>query len=244
MAKSKSILGDDPRTPKLLGVLLVFLSAYLFIACLSYCFTWKDDQDKVWHFSFNLLFQDIEVANLLGRLGAIVSDFFIFTLFGLPSFFIIFLLFQYGLGIINEVPLGRYSDRLRTSVIWMVGSSILLGFIFQLSDFPWGGNFGIEVNHFLIRFVGQIGTFLLIVLIILFLIIWTYNPELKGLTLQTLGQQLQAAILSIWDDRYRNATFSPKEIYVDWPQHLRKNGQKTPILMLILKKTMPKTTRT
>jgi DNA segregation ATPase FtsK/SpoIIIE, S-DNA-T family len=211
MAKSKSILGDDPRTPKLLGVLLVFLSAYLFIACASYIFTWKDDQDKVWHFSFDLLFQDIEVANLLGRLGAIVSDFFIYTLFGLPSFFIIYLLFQYGIGIINEVPLTRYSERLRTSAIWMVGTSILLGFIFQLSDFPWGGNFGIEVNHFLVRFVGQIGTFLLISLIIMFLIIWTYNPELKGLTLQTLGQQLQAAILSIWDDRYRNATFSPKE---------------------------------
>ena len=211
MAKSKSILGDDPRTPKLLGVLLVFLSAYLFIACASYIFTWKDDQDKVWHFSFDLLFQDIEVANLLGRLGAIVSDFFIYTLFGLPSFFIIYLLFQYGLGIINEVPLGRYSDRLRASVIWMVGTSILLGFIFQLSDFPWGGNFGIEVNHFLIRFVGQIGTFLLIGLIIVFLIIWTYNPELKVLTLQTFWQQLQAAVLSIWDDRYRNATFNPKE---------------------------------
>jgi hypothetical protein len=65
MAKSKSIFGDDPRTPKLLGVLLVFLSAYLFIACTSYIFTWKDDQDKVWHFNFDLLFQDIEVANLL-----------------------------------------------------------------------------------------------------------------------------------------------------------------------------------
>lgn len=211
MAKSKSILGDDPRTPKLLGVLLVFLSAYLFIACASYIFTWKDDQDKVWHFSFDLLFQDIEVANLLGRLGAIVSDFFIYSLFGLPSFFIIYLLFQYGLGIINEVPLSRFSQRLRTSIIWMVGTSILLGFIFQLSEFPWGGTFGYEVNHFLIRFVGQIGTFLLIALIIIFLIIWTYNPELKGLTLQTAWQQLQAAVLSIWDDRYRNATFSPKE---------------------------------
>ncbi len=211
MAKSKSILGDDPRTPKLLGVLLVFLSAYLFIACASYIFTWQDDQDKVFRFSFDLLFQDIEVDNLLGRLGAIVSNFFIYSLFGVPSFFIIYLLFQYGLGIINEVPLERFSNRLRTSIIWMVGTSILLGFIFQLSDFPWGGLFGTEVSRFLIGFVGQIGTFLLISLIIMFLIIWTYNPELKGLTLQTLGQQLQAAILSIWDDRYRNATFSPKE---------------------------------
>lgn len=211
MAKSKSILGDDPRTPKLLGVLLVFLSAYLFIACTSYIFTWKDDQDKVWHFSFDLVFQDIEVANLLGRLGAIVSDFLMYTLFGLPSFFIIYLLFQYGLGIINEVPLSRFSNRFRTSMIWMVGMSILLGFLFQLSNFPWGGTFGREVSAWLMNFVGTLGTLLLIILILFFLVIWTYNPELKGLTLQTAWQQFQSAILSIWDDRYRNATFSPKE---------------------------------
>ena len=211
MAKSKSILGDDPRTPKLMGVLLVFLSAYLFIACTSYIFTWKDDQDKVWHFSFDLVFQDIEVANLLGRLGAIVSDFLMYTLFGLPSFFIIYLLFQYGLGIINEVPLTRFSNRFRTSMIWMVGTSILLGFVFQLSNFPWGGAFGREVSAWLINFVGTLGTLLLIMLILFFLVIWTYNPELKGLTLQNAWEQFQAAILSIWDDRYRNATFSPKE---------------------------------
>lgn len=211
MAKSKSILGDDPRTPKLMGVLLVFLSAYLFIACTSYIFTWKDDQDKVWHFSFDLVFQDIEVANLLGRLGAIVSDFLMYTLFGLPSFFIIFLLFQYGLGIINEVPLTRFSNRFRTSMIWMVGTSILLGFVFQLSNFPWGGAFGREVSAWLINFVGTLGTLLLIMLILFFLVIWTYNPELKGLTFQTALEQFKAAILSIWDDRYRNATFSPKE---------------------------------
>jgi DNA segregation ATPase FtsK/SpoIIIE, S-DNA-T family len=211
MAKSKSILGNDPRTPKLLGVLLVFLSAYLFIACTSYIFTWKDDQDKVWHFNFDLLFQDIEVSNLLGRLGAIVSDFLMYTLFGLPSFFIIYLLFQYGLGIINDVPLTRFSNRFRTSVIWMVGTSILLGFVFQLSDFPWGGSFGREVSVWLIKFIGTLGTLLLILLILIFLVIWTYNPELKGLTFETAWGQFRAAILSIWDDRYRNATFSPTE---------------------------------
>ena len=96
-------------------------------------------------------------------------------------------------------------------MIWMVGASILLGFVFQLSDFPWGGAFGREVSAWLINFVGTLGTLLLIILILFFLVIWTYNPELKGLTLQTALEQFKAAILSIWDDRYRNATFDPKE---------------------------------
>ena len=202
------MVGDDPRTPKLLGALLLFFSVYLGLACLSYCFTWHDDQDKVWHFQWDLIFQDVEVSNMLGRLGAILSHFLMYSLFGASSFLLIYLLFQYGIGILNEVPLRRYSERLRTSVIWTVGLSILLGFVFQFADFPWGGTFGREVSGWLQNFVGGVGTALLILLIIGFLIIWTYNPDLKGLTLKTAGEQLRDAILSIWDDRYRRRSFA------------------------------------
>ncbi|NJN33745.1 MAG: DNA translocase FtsK, partial [Saprospiraceae bacterium] len=166
------------------------------------------DQDKVWHFSVDLLFSDIEVSNWLGRLGAIVSHFFVYWLFGLPSFFIIYLLFQYGLGIINEIPLKRFGDRLRNALIWMVGSSLLLGFLFYRSEFEWGGNFGRSVSGWLMNFVGVPGLAVLIFFIFCFLIIWTYNPELKGLTINTAFTQLKEAILSIFDERYRRRTYA------------------------------------
>ncbi len=210
---SKKILGDDPRNPKLFGVFLLFLALYLFIACTSYIFTWKDDQDKVWQFSMGLIFEDIEVSNHLGRLGAVVSHFFMYWLFGVPSFLIIYLMLQYGLGIINEIPLNRFRDRLRNSIIWMVGLSMLLGFIFYRSDFAWGGNFGREVNAYMMNFVGVIGMVVLLIFVISFLIIWTYNPDLKGLTFSTALSQLKAAILSLWDDRYQKG-FSPKSLTV------------------------------
>jgi DNA segregation ATPase FtsK/SpoIIIE, S-DNA-T family len=210
---SKKILGDDPRNPKLFGVFLLFLALYLFIACTSYIFTWRDDQDKVWQFSIGLIFEDIEVSNHLGRLGAVVSHFFMYWLFGVPSFLIIYLMLQYGLGIINEIPLSRFRDRLRNSIIWMVGLSMLLGFIFYRSDFAWGGNFGREVNVYMMNFVGVIGMVVLLIFVISFLIIWTYNPDLKGLTFSTALSQLKAAILSIWDDRYQKG-FSPKSLTV------------------------------
>lgn len=211
MAKKNSIIGDDPRTPKLMGVLLLFFATYLFVACFSYIFTWQVDQDKVNHFEFDLIFQDIEVSNWLGRLGAIVSHFLVFWLFGLPSFFIIYILLQYGLGIINDIPLARFAGRLRTSLAWMIGLSILFGFFFYKFDFPWGGNFGRSISEWLMHFVGSVGTFLLILLIISFLIIWSYNPELKGVTLTNFFDQLKAAILSLWDDRYKNKTFDVAE---------------------------------
>ena len=213
MASRSKILGDDPRNPKLMGVFLLFLALYLFIACTSYIFTWKDDQDKVWQFSTDLIFQDIEVANHLGRLGAVVSHFFMYWLFGVPSFLIIYLMLQYGLGIINEIPLSRFKDRLRTSIIWMVGLSILLGFIFFRSDFAWGGNFGRSVSAWMMNFVGVAGMVVLLFLIMSFLIIWTYNPDLKGLTFNTALSQLKAAIMSLWDERYQRG-FSPKSLTV------------------------------
>jgi DNA segregation ATPase FtsK/SpoIIIE, S-DNA-T family len=210
---SKKLLGDDPRNPKLFGVFLLFLALYLFIACTSYIFTWKDDQDKVWQFSIGLIFEDIEVSNHLGRLGAVVSHFFMYWLFGVPSFLIIYLMLQYGLGIINEIPLSRFRERLRTSLIWMVGLSMLLGFIFFRSDFAWGGNFGREVSAYMMNFVGVIGMIVLLIFVMSFLIIWTYNPDLKGLTFNTALSQLKAAILSLWDDRYQKG-FSPKSLTV------------------------------
>ena len=214
MAVKSKILGDDPRTPKLIGMFLLFLALYLFIACFSYLFTWKDDQDKVWQFSLDLIFQDVEVSNWLGRLGAVVSHFMMYWLFGVPSFFIIYLLLQYGLGIINEVPLYRFRERLRTSMIWMVGLSILLGFIFFKTDFSWGGNFGRMVSAWLINFVGVFGMFVLVIFILCFLIIWTYNPELKGLTLQNAFSQLKLGIMSLWDDRYKKDGFSPRSLTI------------------------------
>ena len=208
MAKSNKILGDDPRNPKLLGIILLFLAAYLFIACFSYIFTWKDDQDKVWQFSFDLITEDIEVSNWLGRLGAVVSHFVMYWLFGIPSFFMIYLMFQYGFGILNEIPATRFSTRLRAAMLWMVALSILLGFIFFKSDFAWGGNFGRSVSAWMMNFVGVFGMLVLVLFLVAFLIIWTYNPDLKGLTWNTAFTQLKSAIMSLWDDRYRNKTFS------------------------------------
>jgi S-DNA-T family DNA segregation ATPase FtsK/SpoIIIE len=212
MAKSKSIIGDDPRNPKLIGVFLLFLALYLFIACFSYLLTWKDDQDKVWQFSFDLIFQDIEVSNALGRLGAVVSHFVMYWLFGVPSFILIYLLLQYGLGFINDIPLSRFNQRLRTSVFWMIGLSLLLGFVFYSADFAWGGNFGRTVSGWLMNFVGVFGMLVLVLFIFAFLIIWTYNPELKGLTWQNALSQLRYGILSLWDERYKRNTFSPRRL--------------------------------
>lgn len=209
MATKSKILGSDPRTPKLLGIFLLFLALYLFIACFSYLFTWNEDQDKVYNYAFELIFQDIAVENWLGRLGAVVSNFVIGQLFGVPSFFLIYLLLQYGIGIINEVPLKRFNERLRTSVFWMIGLSVLLGFLCFRLAFPWGGDFGHQISDWLMKFLGVPGMAILVLFVIALLLIWTYNPELKGLTWANALEQMKMGLLSLWDARYKRNRFNP-----------------------------------
>ena len=67
-----------------LGYTLLFTSIVLFISFISYMFNWKVDQSNV-----NSLFdRDVQVENILGKVGASISHFFIFKLFGIGSFVI------------------------------------------------------------------------------------------------------------------------------------------------------------
>ena len=76
---------DGERVSKLFGIFFLFLSFYLFIAFTSYFFTWKNDHDIVFRFSWDVFWEDLPVDNWLGRLGAFVSDTIIYWGFGVAS---------------------------------------------------------------------------------------------------------------------------------------------------------------
>lgn len=177
---------NDERFPKLLGVFCLFLALYLFIAFSSYLFTWQIDQDRVLQHSFGLLLQgEVEMANWLGRLGAIVSNMFFYWGFGLPSFIFIFALIVIGVGRIRRIPLRQHAGMLWSAFWLLLFSSVFLGFIFHNSEFPWGGAFGKEVSTWLTNFLGTIGLALLFVFISIGLITWFANPNFQDLTFKS-----------------------------------------------------------
>src|SRR6187431_478118 len=58
---------QDERTPKVFGLMFLLVSLYLLVAFVSYLFTWKIDQDRVFHFSWSNLFKgEFEAENYLG----------------------------------------------------------------------------------------------------------------------------------------------------------------------------------
>lgn len=179
---------DDERVPKLLGVLAFFFAIYLFIAFTSYLFTWNEDYEFVHHNSWRkLLASKTEMANWLGRLGAVVSNMFFRWGFGLPSYIFVFLLARLGLAGVRREPFGSYKLTIRYAIIALVVLSVLLAYIFTILfgfKFHWGGAFGEGVSSWLLRFVGHAGMVVLFLFIIFATIVWGFNPNFNEMTPQ------------------------------------------------------------
>ncbi|MBI1343644.1 MAG: DNA translocase FtsK [Terrimonas sp.] len=174
----KEIVKDE-RTWKIIGALSLLISILLFTSFLSYFFTWKEDQDKVMSGASILFDNDIRVANLLGRLGALVSHFFIFKGFGIASLLICTFFFIVGSNLLLERKVWSVWRNLRYVTIGLLVLSVSLAFLSPGSDFPFGGGVGRMISEWLIDFLGVFGTGLLLLVIVLAYVIWQFNPSFQ-----------------------------------------------------------------
>jgi len=200
MAKGKrgqlSMNFDSERVSKLFGIFLLFLSFYFFIAFVSYLFTWKNDHDIVFRFSWDMFLADQPVDNWLGRLGAFLSDSIIYWGFGISSFGIVYLLYKYGLALVRRIPLGYLSTTTQRTVILMVILSVVTSFFFQKFEFPWGGVFGQSISEYVQNFLGVIGTLALMLFALVATFVWSNNPNLEEFTWQRVWEETKQA----WND--------------------------------------------
>lgn len=167
---------QDERFPKLMGLLCLFLTLYLFIAFSSYLFTWKEDMDKA---NWSVLLSPHDMQNWLGRLGAVVSHQFFYWGFGFPSFIVVFLLFTTGMSLITEAGLKPLRPVYKRSLLTMLWTSFLLAFLFKNSEFPWGGALGGVLVNKLDGFVGSVGTVVILLFAFMGYVVWNRNPNFK-----------------------------------------------------------------
>ncbi len=202
--KSKQLLFNfgDERVPKLMGMLLILLSFYLFIAITSYLFTWDNDHDIVFRYSFDLFFSDIQVDNWLGRLGATVADFLVFWCFGISSYFVVYILYKMGVALIKRIPLDKIRHLFSRLFLWMIVLSIVLGFVMQFSGFPWGGVFGQSVSQYIQNFLGPIGAAALILFGLLALFVWQNNPRMDEFSVNQVKYEVRRAFDDLLAGRY------------------------------------------
>ncbi len=170
----------DERTHKISGFVLLLTSLLLFLALISYCFTWQQDQDKVFKAGGDFLFAgNIQVDNMLGRLGAWVSHSLIFGGFGLAAFFICTIPFVWGTNLIFGKKIFKLTKNILFVITGSIFFSIVLAFITHGSHFSFGGAVGEMVSEYLVNLIGKAGTALILLVLGGAWLIWRFNPSFK-----------------------------------------------------------------
>ncbi|WP_334058095.1 DNA translocase FtsK [Polaribacter sp. P097] len=149
------------QTQNILGLFLILFSVFLFIAFISFFFNWQADQSTLNHLSD----KTVKSSNLLGKIGANLSHFFIYDGLGLAAFFIVYQVFITGFYILIKRKFAKIIISWNWGLLSMVWLSITLGFLHQKYALL-SGVVGYEINNYLQTFLGKTG--LAIVLVFLF----------------------------------------------------------------------------
>ena len=145
------------QTHLIFGVFLMLFSIFLLISFGSFFSNWQADQSQLNQFAE----RNEQAKNLLGKLGAQISHFFIYKGFGVPSFILPILLFFTGLVGAFNLQLKLLKKVWFWGLLFMVWFSLTLGFF--LSEKPlFGGVVGFELNEFLNTYIGKTGVFLIL----------------------------------------------------------------------------------
>ncbi|WP_416437596.1 DNA translocase FtsK 4TM domain-containing protein [Phnomibacter sp. MR] len=170
----------DERTHKISGFSLLVLSILLLIALGSYCFTWQEDQDKVFKAGADFLFVDnLQVDNMLGRLGAWTGHTLIYKGFGLAAFLLCTLPFVAGVNLIFGKKLFSVWRNVKYTFTGLVFFSVALAFALPDSGFSYGGAVGEFCSQYLSNLLGKAGTGLLLFVAGFSWFIWRFNPVFK-----------------------------------------------------------------
>ncbi|MBT8253237.1 MAG: DNA translocase FtsK, partial [Bacteroidia bacterium] len=141
------------------GSLLLILGILLFTAFLSYFFTGQADQSILTEFTS----RQVKAQNWLSKVGAWVSDLFIYRGFGIPSFLFSGLIFLSGIYVLLNIKKSRLWRHWFWGILIIVWASVLLGF-FNEKNALLGGTIGFEINTILQDYIGKLGAILLLAL--------------------------------------------------------------------------------
>ncbi len=140
------------QTQTVIGSFLILFSIFLFVAFISFFFSWQEDQSVINEFSN----KSVQGKNLLGKVGANLSHFFIYQGLGLGAFAIPYLVFLSGLFWLFKIKLSKMIVSFNWGIISMVWTSLVLGLFFKSSTLLTG-IIGYEINEYLQLFIGKTG---------------------------------------------------------------------------------------
>ena len=153
--KQKKELSSSKRL--FIGSALIILAIILFSSFVSYIFTGEIDQS-----SLNNFFDKNEInSNILGKLGARISEFFIYKGFGISSIILSLLIFLSALHILLDI---KNKNLLKN---WAWGFYLIFYFSILFAsinaDSIFSGVIGFEINKLLDTYISNLGIIFLII---------------------------------------------------------------------------------
>ena len=188
MAKKLPDYTEDKntRTRKrqiLFGSFLLILGFLMTVSFVSFLFHHQSDQSTL-----EVFFEkEVQSQNLLNKIGALGSHFFIYQLFGIAVFILPYLLFYTGYLLFFDRDRENLISHWSWAVLYLMCLSIFFGF-YHMDSPLLGGLVGYEINSFLVAYLGKIGVSgLLVFLLIAILVIqWKLTPEKSILFFRSL----------------------------------------------------------
>jgi DNA segregation ATPase FtsK/SpoIIIE, S-DNA-T family len=155
-AKKKSFLRDE-RFRFVMGILFTGLAVYLLIAFISYLFTWNYDQS----IENTLSTTGEQAKNLSGKIGHIISEFFIAHGFGIGAFFVPLIIASFGLSLLKFPNISFWKLTFRFAFAAVI-LSLIMGYLSGESHTSLGGGLGGAQGYFAAKWmnavIGKIGT--------------------------------------------------------------------------------------
>ncbi|CAL2101476.1 DNA translocase FtsK [Tenacibaculum sp. 190130A14a] len=174
ISKVKSFI-NNRQNQSILGSFLILFSLALLVAFISFFFSWQEDQSALSQFPDKA----IKAKNLLGQIGAKLSNLFIYKGFGIGGFMLVFLFFISGVRILLQSNLKRIISSWNWGLLGMLWISVALGFVDKKLALL-SGIIGFELNEYLQAFLGKIGLVILLLFLLVAYIILRFKitPEL------------------------------------------------------------------
>ncbi|MFM6945652.1 MAG: DNA translocase FtsK 4TM domain-containing protein [Flavobacteriales bacterium] len=180
---------DLSKIKLVIGAVLSLLSIYLLLACVSYIFTWKQDQDHLLNRDFlgYIFNQQVPAAeNWLGKFGAWSSHLLIYEGFGIGAFGLVFILFLLGIRVLFNTSLLPLQRTTSVTIAYLIWGSIFLGFFSPQVSYS-GGTFGFYINEWLQLTLGNFGALMLHIVTFFILTSLLFNPNYRALLARIFG---------------------------------------------------------
>ena len=184
LPKFSAATPESKRTREILfGGFLILISLLLFIAFTSYFFSWKQDQSTL----NALTDRTVESANILSKLGAAVSHFFIFKSFGLAAYILAYLFGITGLIFFFNTKKERLLTHWTWGLYYSLWFTLLFGYYSKILP-VFSGVMGFEIADFISDYIGSIGmgTLLIFGSLIFIVLHWKVTPEALILKIKPL----------------------------------------------------------